>query len=105
MGTDNVELSDKIAALEDEINVLKVEVKAVLVDIRDELIKRDGPFATAPATRPAPTGSDESEGDIGDPGFPNVVRLHSTTGPESPRSCRTRVRSDVESGPESSMTR
>ena len=82
MGTDNVELSDKIAALEDEINVLKVEVKAVLVDIRDELIKRDGPFAIAPATRPAPTGSDESEGDIGDPGFPNVVRLHSTTGPE-----------------------
>ena len=82
MGTDNVELSDKIAALEDEINVLKVEVKAVLVDIRDELIKRDGPFANAPAGRPAPAGSDESDGAIGDPGFPNVVRLHSPAGPE-----------------------
>lgn len=71
-----MELSDKIAALEDEINVLKVEVKAVLVDIRDELIKRDGPFAGVQANRPAPAASADTEIDAADPGFPKVVRLH-----------------------------
>lgn len=71
-----MELSDKIAALEDEINVLKVEVKAVLVDIRDELIKRDGPFAAAPtgriAAQPATEAGEEA---IGEPGLPRIVRL------------------------------
>ncbi|MGD9935239.1 MAG: hypothetical protein AB7T37_16205 [Dehalococcoidia bacterium] len=75
-----MELSDKIAALEDEINVLKVEVKAVLVDIRDELIKRDGPFAGVHANRPAPAADSETGDAIGDPGYPKVVRLHGAAG-------------------------
>jgi hypothetical protein len=43
-----MELTDRLAALEDEINVLKTEVKTVLVDIRDQLMKPKSPFA-APA--------------------------------------------------------
>jgi hypothetical protein len=50
-----MELTEKIGTLEDELNLLKAEVKAVLVDLRDELLKRDGPFpmgSAAPAGDP-----------------------------------------------------
>jgi hypothetical protein len=56
-----MEFTDRIAALEDEINVLKTEIKAVLVDIRDELMKKKGPFA-------APAGESRAKGPA-DPGL------------------------------------
>jgi hypothetical protein len=63
-----MEFTDRIAALEDEINVLKTEIKAVLVDIRDELMKKKGPFAVqsgeSRATGPADPGFEVDSNDL-----------------------------------------
>lgn len=40
-----MELSEKLNALEEDINLIKVEIKTVLVDLREELLKRQGPLS------------------------------------------------------------
>jgi hypothetical protein len=74
-----MELTDRIAALEDEINVLKTEVKTILVDIRDQLMKAKSPFAAGQGAAPAmpPVGSDETgaTAPLDDPSL-RVVKLH-----------------------------
>lgn len=40
-----MELSEKLIALEEDINLIKVEIKTVLVDLREELLKRQGPLS------------------------------------------------------------
>jgi hypothetical protein len=42
-----MELSDKVTQLEDEIKVLKNEVQAVLLDLRDSYLNRENPFSPA----------------------------------------------------------
>jgi hypothetical protein len=39
-----MELSERIKGIEEEVNLIKIEIRTVLVDIRDELLKRSGPF-------------------------------------------------------------
>jgi hypothetical protein len=39
-----MELSERLGALEEDINLIKVEIKTVLVDLREELLKRQGPL-------------------------------------------------------------
>jgi hypothetical protein len=41
-----VETSDKITQLENEIKVLKNEVQAVLLDIRENVLNAENPFST-----------------------------------------------------------
>lgn len=40
-----MELTERLGAIEDEVSLLKVEIKTILVDIREELLQDSGPFA------------------------------------------------------------
>lgn len=42
-----MELQERLGTLEEELNLLKVEIKTVLVDLREELLKREGPMGPA----------------------------------------------------------
>jgi len=42
-----VELNDRVTQLEDEIKILKGEIQAVLLDLRENLLNRENPFTSA----------------------------------------------------------
>src|SRR3972149_1527916 len=45
-----METGDRLAQLESEIKVLKNEVQAVLLDLRDKYLEAENPFNTPPST-------------------------------------------------------
>jgi len=47
----NAALNSKIAALEDEMRIVKGEVKQVLTEIRSAILAQDSPFEEGPASR------------------------------------------------------
>ena len=58
MTTANSQLLERIQALEDEVNLLKTEIRQVLIDMRDNWLKRsDVLSSTGPASMPAPVAS------------------------------------------------
>lgn len=67
-----MELSDKVTQLEDEIKVLKNEVQAVLLDLRDSYLNRENPFnpgVSPMASQPIiinqpPPGAEEEPDDV-----------------------------------------
>lgn len=82
-----MELGSKVTALEEEIAVLKGEIKTILQEVRTAVLARENPFAIdahetlqipgAPATEPAPAPA------VPEPEAPpRVVQLHSL--PEEP---------------------
>ena len=49
-----MDLNNKVTQLEDEIKVLKKEVQAVLLDLRENMLNRENPFSPSPMMAPAP---------------------------------------------------
>jgi hypothetical protein len=94
-----MELNNKVAKLEDELKVLKNEVQAVLLDLRENYLTHENPFsytssAASPATaqpitinQPAPSAKeplaadDKKEEDIA----PEEDQENRTTEPSQPR--------------------
>ena len=65
-----MELNDKVTQLEDEIKILKNEVQAVLLDLRDSYLNRENPFSPAASpmvnqpiiiNQPPPAASEEPD--------------------------------------------
>jgi archaellum component FlaD/FlaE len=52
-----MDLSNKVTQLEDEIKVLKKEVQAVLLDLRENMLNRENPFSPMPLTAPSAAAS------------------------------------------------
>ena len=58
MTTANSQLLERIQALEDEVNLLKTEIRQVLIDMRDNWLKRSDVLSSAVVTSvPAPVAS------------------------------------------------
>jgi archaellum component FlaD/FlaE len=47
-----MDLNSKVTQLEDEIKVLKKEIQAVLLDLRENMLNRENPFSPQPLTAP-----------------------------------------------------
>ena len=47
-----MDLNSKVTQLEDEIKVLKKEVQAVLLDLRENMLNRENPFSPQPLVAP-----------------------------------------------------
>jgi len=54
-----MELNNRLASLEEDFNILKNEIKQVLLDIREQILHWESPFADY--TPPAATGAKERE--------------------------------------------
>ena len=57
MTTANSQLLERIQALEDEVNLLKTEIRQVLIDMRDTWLKRSDVLSVGPINRPVPVSS------------------------------------------------
>lgn len=57
MTTANSQLLERIQALEDEVNLLKTEIRQVLIDMRDTWIKRSDVLSVGPVNMPVPVAS------------------------------------------------
>lgn len=60
-----MELNSRISALEQEVNLLKTEIKQVLVDLRDAILEHENPFSasTMPASLLAGAPPKERDGE------------------------------------------
>ena len=54
MTTANSQLMERIQALEDEVNLLKTEIRQVLIDMRDTWLKRSDVLSVGPVNMPVP---------------------------------------------------
>ena len=54
MTTANSQLLERIQALEDEVNLLKTEIRQVLIDMRDTWLKRSDVLSVGPVNMPVP---------------------------------------------------
>ena len=54
MTTANSQLMERIQALEDEVNLLKTEIRQVLIDMRDTWLKRSDVLSLGPVNMPVP---------------------------------------------------
>jgi hypothetical protein len=57
MTTANSQLLERIQALEDEVNLLKTEIRQVLIDMRDTWLKRSDVLSVGPVNMPVPVSS------------------------------------------------
>ena len=57
MTTANSQLLERIQALEDEVNLLKTEIRQVLIDMRDTWLKRSDVLSVGPVNMPVPVTS------------------------------------------------
>jgi len=57
MTTANSQLLERIQALEDEVNLLKTEIRQVLIDMRDTWLKRSDVLSVGPINMPVPVAS------------------------------------------------
>ena len=57
MTTANSQLLERIQALEDEVNLLKTEIRQVLIDMRDTWLKRTDVLSVGPVNMPVPVSS------------------------------------------------
>jgi hypothetical protein len=82
-----MELGSKVTALEEEIAVLKGEIKTILEEVRTAVLARENPFAVdtyepraaaTPAPAPAPTPEPAAEPEQA----PKVIRLNALPDPE-----------------------
>jgi hypothetical protein len=85
-----MELGSKVTALEEEIAVLKGEIKTILQEVRTAVLARENPFAVdAHETLHIPTPEDETAPMPETPepqAPPKVVQLHSASEAEQPDS-------------------
>jgi hypothetical protein len=99
-----MEITAQIAALEEEVRLVKGEIKSILEEIRTSVLTRDNPFATQgglpifqPIERSEPSGETAPAPEEADPGvtrapatasevedpLPHVLRVEPTSPPET----------------------
>ena len=50
MTTSNSQLEQRIQALEDEVSILKTEIRQILIDMRDTWLRKSDVLATSPVS-------------------------------------------------------